>query len=44
MSTTTVILICSYIVTFLLGRILGIYEAKKAIPRIIEEYLRKNNK
>lgn len=44
MSTTTVILISSYIVTFLLGRLLAIIELKKKIKKIIEESLRNNNK
>jgi uncharacterized protein YneF (UPF0154 family) len=37
-TTTTIILVALYIVTFLVGRMVGIYEAKETIMKILKDY------
>ena len=37
-TTTTILLIVLYIVTFLAGRMVGIYEAKETIMKILKDY------
>jgi uncharacterized membrane protein len=36
--TNTILIIGSYIVTFLIGRLYGVIEAKKVVDKVLDKY------